>query len=62
MDKGFAQLVKSMRAAQKRYFRTRTIGDLELAKELEHEVDVAVEGIFREPDLFDKEIIGAPAS
>lgn len=39
----FKMLVKRMRAAQKRYFRSRYKGDLETAKSLEAKVDAALE-------------------
>lgn len=38
----FTTLVKSMRAAQRKYFATRSGDDLEESKRLEREVDAAV--------------------
>lgn len=35
----FIDLVSKMRSAQKKYFRTRSYGDLEESKKLEREVD-----------------------
>jgi len=39
----FVDLVKTMRAAQKKYFKSRTQTDLQRSKFLEHQVDVQVE-------------------
>ena len=41
--KDFLQLVKKLRAAQKKYFRTRDANVLLYSKELEKEVDRALE-------------------
>ena len=38
----FCELVKQMREAQKRYFRTRDANDLNESKRLEREVDKAI--------------------
>lgn len=43
----YAQLVKSMREAQKTYFRTRYTEDLNKSKKLEKQVDEATEGILK---------------
>jgi phosphate uptake regulator len=50
-----ARLVAEMRRVQKAYFRTRTRGALEDSKRLERDVDRAVEGVLRQPTLFDRE-------
>jgi hypothetical protein len=41
-DLDFARLVASMRAAQRKYFRTRSYDDLDESKRLEREVDAAL--------------------
>ena len=47
-----AKLVAAMRAAQKKYFRTRASGDLEESKRLEKQLDQAVTELLRQPSLF----------
>ncbi len=48
-----ARLVQRMRAAQKKYFRTRGQDDLEESKRLEKAVDVACDAVLRQPQLFE---------
>lgn len=47
-----ANLVADMRRAQRKYFRTRSSGDLEESKRLEKKVDSEVDMILRQPMLF----------
>jgi hypothetical protein len=47
----FVDLVRRMRDAQRRYFKTRDRGDLDTSRQLEREVDRAVEAI-QQPGLF----------
>jgi hypothetical protein len=51
-DDSFFALVVQMRAAQRRYFRTRHQGDLEYSKRLEREVDRIIEDRESGPWLF----------
>ena len=51
-DKEFFELVRRMRAAQSRYFKTRDIAALTEAKKLEAEVDAEIEARTVGPDLF----------
>ena len=41
----FVNLVETMRAAQKRYFRTRSYDDLDKCKKLESQVDRMIQDI-----------------
>ncbi len=41
----FVNLVETMRAAQKRYFRTRSYDDLDKCKKLESQVDREIQNI-----------------
>jgi hypothetical protein len=41
-DGTFRALVKRMRDAQKKYFRSKALADLDRAKDLEHDVDIAL--------------------
>jgi len=50
-EPSFAALVKSMRDAQKRYFRTRSTADLDKARALERAVDRKLEDM-QTGDLF----------
>lgn len=45
----FADLVRAMRAAQKRYFKTRTQSDLQRSINLERQVDTQLEKIPPKP-------------
>ena len=48
-----ADLVRDMRAAQRRYFRNREPADLQASRKLESRVDVVLDYLARrEPDLF----------
>ena len=51
-DGEFFDLVKKMREAQKRYFRTREIAAVAEAKKLESEVDREIAERTVGPDLF----------
>lgn len=42
----FASLVFEMRTMQKRYFRTRDVGDLRRAKDLERKVDQVLASMY----------------
>lgn len=56
----FVALVKSMRDAQKTYFKTRRFSDMELSKNLERQVDAAIKEIRhpeRQAKLFDEKSI-----
>lgn len=50
-----ARLGQRMRAAQRKYFRTRAAGDLNDAKRLEQEFDRACQDCLDQPTLFDRE-------
>ena len=50
-----ARQVAEMRAAQKKYFRTRGQGDLNESKRLEKQLDQTVTDLLRQPTLFDRE-------
>ena len=54
MTNTFEQLVREMRAAQKKYFKTRDRGVLEESKRLEREVDKYLDQRQTGMDLFDK--------
>lgn len=41
-DATFVELVDAMREAQRRYFKTRSLSDLDAARELEQRVDKAL--------------------
>ncbi len=48
----FVQLVRQMREAQRAYFKSRLVGDLQISKRLERQVDEAVKRFMGEtPDL-----------
>jgi phosphate uptake regulator len=47
-----ATLVADMRRLQKEYFRTRSATALEQSKQLERQVDKAVDQMLRQPSLF----------
>lgn len=49
-----AKQVAEVRAAQKKYFRTRAQGDLNESKRLEKALDQTVMDLLRQPSLFDK--------
>lgn len=52
----FVLLVKNLRNAQKKYFRTRNFHDLNRAKQLEKEVDIAIQEILNpQTNLFKNE-------
>lgn len=53
MTDGFEKLVRDMRAAQKKYFKTRDRGALEESKQLEREVDRYLEQRQTGMDLFE---------
>jgi hypothetical protein len=44
VDGAFRALVKRMRDAQKKYFRSKALADLDRAKDREHDVDIALHG------------------
>ena len=49
-----AKSVARMREAQRKYFRTRSQGDLNESKRLEKALDIAVADLLRQPSLFDQ--------
>jgi hypothetical protein len=53
-ERQLAQLGERMRAAQQKYFRTRSADDLAESKRLERLFDVAVHDTLRQPTLFDR--------
>ena len=50
--KEFIKTVKEMRLFQRSYFRTRSVSDLQRAKELERQVDKMIQGMNDNPRLF----------
>lgn len=53
-DQAFTRLVEQMRSTQRKYFRTRSQGDLNESKRLEKAVDQAVTDRLQQPSLFDR--------
>jgi hypothetical protein len=47
-----ARLVKEMRAEQKAYFKTKETQHLDRSKQLERQVDKAIDEVFTQPRLF----------
>lgn len=47
-----ARLVKEMRAEQRAYFATKQAQHLDRSKQLERQVDKAIEEVFTQPRLF----------